>query len=66
MDDDPNQRLRPAFPKVKLILSALPTRPIVAQQFCETSRTSPEGKRNVTHFPSFATICATVPAERTS
>lgn len=58
----PRHLLQPALPNIIFEESTLPTCPTVAQQKFFTKRISPEGKRKVTEFPSFAKICAKVPA----
>src|SRR5205807_8035944 len=60
----PNQRLRPAFPMLMFIWSALPICPMVARQSELTRRTSPEGKVICAQRLSRAVKVALVPALR--
>src|SRR5213592_3883821 len=62
----PSQRLLPALPTDKSSCSAFDTSPIVARHSPRTMRISVERSRRVTWFPSFATTCTPVPAERHS
>src|SRR4051794_9167069 len=60
----PIQRLRPAFPRLMFMCSALPMLPIVARQSELTRRTSPEGSVIWAQRPSRAVSVALVPALR--
>src|SRR5437660_9462171 len=62
----PSQRLLPALPMDRSSCSALETSPTVARHSPRTMRISVERSRSVTWFPSFATTCTPVPAERHS
>src|SRR6185436_13515847 len=60
----PNQRLRPALPRLMFMCSALPMEPIVARHSELTRRTSPEGRVICAQRPSRALRVALVPALR--
>src|SRR5207302_6169111 len=62
----PNQRLRPALPRLMFMCSALPIVPIVARHAELTRRTSPEGSVICAHLPSRAVRVTLVPALRQS
>src|SRR5436309_336863 len=62
----PSQRVLPALPTESSSCSALDTSPIVARHSPRTMRISVERSRRVTWWPSFATTCTPVPAERHS
>src|SRR4029077_7598434 len=57
----PSQRLRPALPRLTLMCSALPIRPMVARHSELTRRTSPEGSVTCAHLPSRAVSVELVP-----
>ena len=58
----PSQHFDPALPKLLSFTPTLPTCPIVAKQFWDIKRTSPDGNLNVADLPSFAISLATAPA----
>src|SRR5260370_2686314 len=62
----PNQRVLPAFPTDKSSCSAFDPSPTVARHSPRTIRISVERSLSQTQFPSFATTCTPVPAERAS